>query len=104
MSCITTILLGVISRIGILVWWIMNPESHDLPFLNGVIPGLAFPGWLWTLVGGVFLPWTTLAYLFFSPGGIVGYEWIALAVGLLLDLASHGGAYSHRRRIPLLGR
>jgi hypothetical protein len=59
------------------------------------------PGWLWTLLGAIFLPWTTLAYLFLFPGGIVGYEWIVLGVAFLIDLASHGGTYYHRSRIRM---
>ncbi len=103
MCCFTTIFLVLVSRIGIVVWWLLNPLSHDLPFANWTLPGgLAFPAWLWTVVGAIFVPWTTLAYLILSPGGIQGYEWIVLGVALLIDLAGHGGSYRHRRRIPFL--
>jgi hypothetical protein len=54
---------------------------------------------VWGVLGFIFLPWTTLAYLFLFPGGIVGYEWIVLGVALLVDLAGHGGGYRHRRRV-----
>jgi hypothetical protein len=101
MGCITTIFLVLISRIGIVVWWLVNPLSHDLPFASWVLPGgLAFPAWLWLVLGGVFLPWTTLAYLLVFPGSIVGSDWIVLGVALLIDLAGHGGSYRHRNRIP----
>ncbi len=101
MCCITTLFLVLISRIGILAWWLVNPQSHDLPFKAWVIPGIpVIPAWLWTLVGAILLPWTTLAYLILSPGGIVGYEWIILGVALLVDLAGHSGTYRHRNRIP----
>jgi hypothetical protein len=73
MGCITTIFLVLISRIGIVVWWLVNPLSHDLPFASWVLPGgLAFPAWLWLVLGGA----------------------------LLIDLAGHGGSYRHRNRIP----
>jgi hypothetical protein len=99
MCCFTTIFLVLASRLGILVWWLQNPLAHDQPFADFVLPGgLAFPGWLWTLVGAIFLPWTTLAYLLLYPGGIVGYEWLILGVALLVDLAGHGGSYRHRNR------
>jgi hypothetical protein len=101
MCCFTTIFLVLFSRLGIVVWWLQNPQAHDQPFADFVLPGgLAFPGWLWTVVGAVFVPWTTLAYLLLYPGGIVGYEWIILGVALLIDLAGHGGSYRHRNRIP----
>lgn len=99
MGCITTLLLGLISRISIVIWWIMNPQAHDLPFKGWVIPGgLVFPGWLWILLGLILLPWTTLAYLLLYPGGIVGSEWIIMGIALLLDIASHTGTYRNRSR------
>jgi hypothetical protein len=102
MCCFTTIFLVLISRIGIVYWWLVNPQSHDLPFKTWVLPNVpVIPAWLWTLVGAIFLPWTTLAYLFLFPGGIVGSEWIVLGIAFLIDLASHGGTYYHRSRIRI---
>jgi len=99
MCCITTLFLVLSSRIGIILWWLVNPLSHNVPYQSWVLPGgLSLPGWFWTLVGGIFLPWTTLAYLLLYPGGIVGYEWIILAIALLVDFAGHGGSYRHRNR------
>ena len=106
MCCVTTIFMVLISRIGIILWWLANPLTRNLAFNNWVLPGnFSFPAWLWTLAGAIFLPWTTLAYLFLFPGGIVGYEWIVLGVALLIDLAGHGGTYRHRSRVSgLFGR
>jgi hypothetical protein len=105
MCCITTIFLVLISRIGIILWWLANPQLRDLAFRNWVLPGnLAFPAWLWTLAGAIILPWTTLAYLLLFQGGIVGYKWIVLGVALLIDLAGHGGSYRHSNRIPAYRR
>jgi hypothetical protein len=100
MCCISTLILVLLSRIGILWWWLANPEAHNAPFQGWVLPGgTTFPGWLWTLAGAIFIPWTTLAYLLLYPGGITGYEWLILVVALLIDLAGHGGSYRHRRRV-----
>ena len=105
MCCITTIFLLLISRTGIILWWLANPQLRDLPFRNWVLPGnLVFPAWLWTLAGAIFLPWTTLAYLLLFPGGIAGYKWIVLGVALLIDLGGHNGSYRHRSRIPAYRR
>jgi hypothetical protein len=96
MCCLTTIFLVLISRVAIVVWWLAYPLSHDLPYKTWVLPGVpAIPAWIWTMVGGIFLPWTTLAYLLVFPGGIMGYKWIVLGVAFLIDLASHGGTYYH---------
>ena len=99
MCCIVTLLLVILSRLGIVVWWIAEPQSHNLPYASWVLPGgIALPAWLWTLVGAILIPWTTLAYLLVYPGGVVGYEWLVLGVALLVDLAGHGGTYRHRNR------
>jgi len=84
---------------AIVAWWLMDQPLFILAFKNWVLPGnMTLPDWAWPLLGTIFLPWTTLAYLFLFPGGIVGYEWIALGVALLFDLAGHGGSYQHRDR------
>jgi hypothetical protein len=100
--CLTTIILVLVSRIAIVFWWLVDRPLFTRAFSKLVLPGnLTFPEWLWTLAGVIFLPWTTLAYLFLFPGGIVGYEWIVLGVAFLIDLAGHGGSYHHRNRIHL---
>ncbi len=99
MCCFTTIFLVLISRVGIIYWWLTNPQARNLAFSN-FLPGvLPLPGWLWTLVGGIFLPWTTLAYLLVFQGGIEGSKWVVLAVGFLIDLISHSGSYRHRHHV-----
>jgi hypothetical protein len=81
MCCLTTIFLVLGSRIVLALWWLADPQRFNLAFENWGLPGsFAIPVWVWTVLGGIFLPWTTLAYLFVFPGGIVGYEWIVLGV------------------------
>jgi hypothetical protein len=99
MCCITSLFLVLFARVGIVAWWLANPLSHNLPFRNWIFPSI--PAWIWTLLGGIFIPWTTLAYLLLYPGGITGFEWIVLGGAFLLDLASHGGTYRHRSRIHI---
>ena len=44
-------------------------------------------------------PWTTLAYVLMSPGGVDGLQWLVVGFGVLLDLgALGGGGYSNRNR------
>jgi len=101
MCCLTTIFLVFGSRITILVWWLRDPERFSLASRTLGLSGLlSIPVWIWTLLGGIFLPWTTLAYVYVFPGGIAGIEWIAIGIALLVDLAGHGGGYYHRNRIP----
>jgi len=99
MCCFTTIFLVLASRIAIVIWWLTDPQRFTLAAKALQLPGgFTLPVWVWTLMGFLFLPWTTLAYLYVFPGGIVGYEWIVLIVALFFDLSGHGGSYRHRNR------
>lgn len=101
MCCFTTLFLVLVSRTAIVVWWMGDPQRFTLAVKALKLPvSLTFPVWAWTLLGFLFLPWTTLAYLYVFPGGIVGYEWAVLAIALLIDLSGYGGSYRHRNRFP----
>ena len=98
MGCLIVILIVFGPRIAIFVWWLLNQPLFILAFQNWSLPGFLLPVWAWPLLGVVFLPWTTLAYLALFPNGIVGYEWIVIGIALLIDLAGYGGGYQHRDR------
>ena len=92
MCCLFTTLLLLGPRAATLVWWLINPVRFDL----------AFKGWIWPLLGLIFLPWTTLMYLIvWSPlTGIYGFDWVWLGLAVVADLASYGGgAYGNRDRL-----
>jgi hypothetical protein len=70
-------------RFAVAIWWIFGNKVE-----------LAFDSWIWPLLGLVFLPWTTLAYLIaWQPGGLNG-NWDALLIvlGVALDILT----YMHR--------
>jgi hypothetical protein len=75
-------------RLGILVWYLLRPERWQA----------TFDTWVWPLLGSLFLPWTTLAYVLVAPHGIRGLEVVLIALAVLVDLGSHGGGYSSRKR------
>ncbi len=59
--------------------------------------------WLWPVLGIIFLPFTTLFYVFmWTPGiGLQGWDWLWIGLAVLMDIASltgHGATY--RNRIP----
>jgi len=55
-------------------------------------------------LGLIFLPWTTLAYLFVAPGGIIGFKWILIILGLMADIASYStSAYGNRKHLSMSG-
>ena len=51
-----------------------------------------FAHWWWPLLGIIFFPWTTLTYtIVWSAGGVHGANWLAVALGVFLDLLSYSG-------------
>jgi hypothetical protein len=77
--------------LAFLIWWLIRPLYIDS----------VFKGWIWPLLGLIFLPWTTLMYVLVAPGGVVGFDWIWLALSVLADIAMYGGGgYGNRDRIP----
>jgi hypothetical protein len=91
MCCFFAVLAFLGPRAAILVWWII-----DQPRWNA-----AFDTFIWPLLGFIFLPWLTLAYVLVYPGGIEGFDWIWLGLALLIDLSSWlGGGWKNRDRMP----
>ena len=68
MCCLALVSVGLGPRIALALWWIFG-DRVDL----------------------VFLPWTTLMYVIvWSPiGGVEGAEWLLVALGLVLDIATY---------------
>ena len=99
--CLGVLLLAGAPRVALIVWWFSDP-ARILSSFSGWITsygGLTAPPWAWPLVGLLLLPWTTIAYVFVSPGGITTFEWAILVIALLFDLGVHGGggrAYQRR--------
>lgn len=79
--CCLALTAGFIGpRIALLLWWLFDDRVDR-----------AFDSWVWPLLGLIFLPWTTLAYLLvWSPVvGVDGGEWIVVAIGLLADILTY---------------
>jgi hypothetical protein len=86
--CCLVLTAGLIGpRVALLVWWIFGDRVD-----------LAFDSWIWPLLGLLFLPWTTLAYLIvWSPVvGVDGAEWIIVALGVAADLLTYSGRAASR--------
>jgi hypothetical protein len=88
MGCLLLLLMLISARITLVILWL---------FTNLV--DRAFDGWVVPLLGVVFLPWTTLMYvLLWSPaGGVNGWEWIFVALGVIADIGSYGRGAMQRR-------
>jgi hypothetical protein len=86
-------LLPAFSRIMLLMYWISRPAMMNAAFNTFILPCLGF----------LFLPFTTLMYVWLvqGVGGIQGIDWLWLILAVLLDVVSVAGAgAANRNRIP----
>ena len=91
-GCLTAF-VSSFSRIMLLFAWIARPGLMNATFSTFILPCLGF----------MFLPFTTLMYVFLKQGigTIQGLDWLWLFLAVLLDVASIGAAgASNRNRIP----
>ncbi len=91
MCCFFTSLLAFGPRLALVIWWIIWTDRFSL----------VFESVLWPILGILFLPWTTLAYLtVWQPeGSFEGWAVFVLVLGVFMDLFTHlGGGFRNRRR------
>lgn len=89
MCCVISLLVVIGPRIAAIAWY----------FTENARWAAAFNNILWPILGVLFLPWTTLAWVLMSPGGVQGLQWLVVVFGFLIDVgALGGGGYSSRRR------
>ena len=80
--------LGIFGpRLGFLVFWLIPYGQLKI--------SLAFNGWLWPLLGLLFLPMTTLAYALLFP--VIAFDWIWLGFAVLADLGALVAGAARRR-------
>jgi hypothetical protein len=89
MCCLFTSLVVLGPRFAGAIWWLVNPALWNR----------AFSSWIWPLLGLIFLPWTTLMYVIVFPGGIVGLDWLWMALAVVADIMWYTGAAA-RKRVP----
>ena len=90
MGCLFALFAGVFPRLALFMVWVARPKMVDA----------AFDSWIWPLLGLIFLPWTTLAYVVFYDIGsgrhVTGFEWFLVGLAFLLDIFSYAGGRSAR--------
>ena len=91
-GCLTGIIAGF-SRIMLLMLWFARPVMMNAAFGSFILPCLGF----------LFVPFTTLTYVFLvqGVGRIQGLDWLWLVLAFIMDIASIGAAgAANRNRIP----
>jgi len=71
--------------------WLFRPV-----YFNSV-----FDTFIWPFLGIIFAPWTTVAYIFTASGGLNGFDWVLIGLGVAADVATYSGSiYGNRDKIP----
>jgi len=88
-GCVFAVLGLFFPRLALILLWLFT-----------TLVTRAFDSFVLPLLGVIFLPYTTLAYvLVWRQGtGVTGALWLWVALGVLLDLGSFGGGARRRRR------
>ena len=86
MCCLLLALFAFGPRLVLALEWIFGHRIQ-----------VVFAHWWWPLLGLIFLPWTTLMYtIVWSTGGVHGANWLAVALGVFLDLLSYSGRITQK--------
>jgi hypothetical protein len=83
-------LLALLARIGVLVVWLQT----------SLVKNAFHNGWILPLLGLLFLPITTLAYVVvyaLGSGTVAGAAWLWVVLGLLFDIGLHSSGFSSNR-------
>ena len=88
MGCLLALISAFAPRFLFLVIWIARPVYVDSVFDTYIFP----------LLGLIFLPFTTLMYVFLAapPFGVSGLDWLWIGIAVVLDLSHYGGVYTQR--------
>ncbi len=89
MPCLIALLALIGPRVALVFTWL---------FSNMI--GRATDGWLVAVLGFLFLPWTTLAYVVLYDLGadrqVAGLEWFVVGLAFLADFGSYAGGRRSR--------
>jgi hypothetical protein len=90
-GCLLAFGAALAPRLVLILAWIFSPRW-----------ALAFNNWFWPLLGIIFAPYTTIMFLLsWSPGvGIVGFDWIWIFIGVLLDVWKWTAVAQKRKQVP----
>jgi hypothetical protein len=92
-GCLTALVSGG-SRLLLLLYWISRPVQWNVAFSGS---------WLLPCLGFLFLPFTTLVYVWLvqGVGAISGIDWLWLILAVVIDVFSTASAgYANRNMMP----
>ena len=88
MGCLFVLLAAFAPRLLFLMIWIARPTYVDAVFETWIVP----------LLGLIFLPFTTLMWVFLDapPSGVHGWDWLWIVIAVALDLGHYATTYAQR--------
>jgi hypothetical protein len=90
-GCLLAFGAAVAPRLILILAWIFGDRWDQVWDGNWILP----------LLGIIALPYTTIMYvLVWSPGGLNGFDWVWLAMGVMLDVMKWGQIARNREGIP----
>jgi hypothetical protein len=91
MGCLLVLFSAFAPRLVVLFAWIARPTYFDA----------VFDSWIFPLLGLVFLPFTTLMWLFLGapPEGVDGLDWLWIVLAVILDLGNYGSTWGQRSTV-----
>ncbi len=91
LGCLLAFGLAVAPRFFLVLAWIFSDRWNVVWHGDFLLP----------LLGIVFLPFTTIMYmLVWTAGGIQGWDWLWIILGLFLDLTSYAQSSANRKNVP----
>lgn len=94
MCCFFATIMFFGPRLGFLVFWLL---PYGRLRINTSFKDFNYPG-LVSILGLVFVPWTTLMYVLIYP--LTGFDWIWIGLGFAADIASWIGGDRNRHKVP----
>jgi hypothetical protein len=91
LGCLLVMGIAVAPRFVLVLAWIF---SDRWPIVWG-------DAWIAPLLGIIFLPFTTVMYmLVWSAGGIEGWDWLWIGLGLFIDASNYAQGAINRKQVP----
>ncbi len=92
-ACLLAMGFSVAPRLFLIIAWIFSDRWP-----------LVWQGnWILPLLGIIFLPYTLIMYMLsydILSGGVIGWGWLWVGLGVLLDIMKWGTIYERRQEIP----
>ena len=98
LGCLFLAIAAVAPRAGVAILWLFT-DLEQKAFMSW--PGQA---WIWSLLGLIFLPWTTLMFILVGAamGSITLFGWLLVGMGLVMDLGHYFQGYQDRNQATAL--